>query len=171
MVQRKYLLESYNEHKHKPDNSILRVKVILRQTSGDVLFKALVSLNYLTRIQFIHGVSPFTVPAHLSGRLVNQSKMRVFRQTCSLHDVSATPMSVYPLPVTSVESVLVSWCSLTATDNAKTMFCAGSGSGNLHAGSSLQDVHCHVAQPPTPEAKSSSACSLHSHSSDSGIGC
>lgn len=42
IVQRKYLLESYNEHKHKPDNSILRVKVILRQTSGDVLFKALV---------------------------------------------------------------------------------------------------------------------------------
>ena len=39
-VQRKYLLESYNEHKHKPDNSILRVKVTLRQTSGDVLFKA-----------------------------------------------------------------------------------------------------------------------------------
>lgn len=44
MVQRKYLLESYNEHKHKPDNSILRVKVVLRQTSGDVLFKACVSL-------------------------------------------------------------------------------------------------------------------------------
>ena len=42
MVQRKYLLESYNENKHKPDNSILRVKVALRQTSGDVLFKAYV---------------------------------------------------------------------------------------------------------------------------------
>lgn len=114
-------------------------------------------------------MSPFTAPAHQSGRLVNLSRMRVFRQTCSPHDVSATPMSVYPLPVTSVESVLVSWCSLTATNNVMTMFCAGSGSGNLHAGSSLQDVHCHVAQPPTPEAKSSSACSLHSHSSDSGI--
>ena len=40
VVQRKYLLESYNEHKHKPDNSILRIKVMLKQTSGDVLFKA-----------------------------------------------------------------------------------------------------------------------------------
>lgn len=40
VVQRKYLLESYNEHKHKPDNSILRVKIMLKQTSGDVLFKA-----------------------------------------------------------------------------------------------------------------------------------
>ena len=46
VVQRKYLLESYNEHKHKPDNSILRVKVALRQTSGDVLFKACVSLHH-----------------------------------------------------------------------------------------------------------------------------
>ena len=38
VVQRKYLLESYNEHKHKPDNSVLRVKVMLRHTciSGDV---------------------------------------------------------------------------------------------------------------------------------------
>lgn len=168
-MQRKYLLESYNEHKHKPDNSILRVKVILRQTSGDVLFKALVSLNYLTNVHFIRVVSPFTAPAHQSGRLVNLSRMRVFKQTYSPHDVSATPMFVYPLPVTSVESALVSWCSLTATDNVMTMFCAGSGSGNLHAGSSLQDVHCHATQPPTSEAKSSSACSLHSHSSDSGI--
>lgn len=40
VVQRKYLLDSYNEHKHKPDNSILRVKIMLKQTSGDVLFKA-----------------------------------------------------------------------------------------------------------------------------------
>ena len=39
-TQRKYLLESYNENKHKPDNSILKVKIFLRQTSGDVLFKA-----------------------------------------------------------------------------------------------------------------------------------
>ena len=39
-TQRKYLLESYNENKHKPDNSILKVKIALRQTSGDVLFKA-----------------------------------------------------------------------------------------------------------------------------------
>ena len=39
-TQRKYLLESYNENKHKPDNSILKVKISLRQTSGDVLFKA-----------------------------------------------------------------------------------------------------------------------------------
>lgn len=38
--ERKYLLESYNERLHKPDNSILKVKVSLRQTSGDVLFKA-----------------------------------------------------------------------------------------------------------------------------------
>ena len=37
---RKYLLESYNERLHKPDNSILKVKISLRQTSGDVLFKA-----------------------------------------------------------------------------------------------------------------------------------
>ena len=39
-TQRKYLLESYNENKHKPDNYILKVKIFLRQTSGDVLFKA-----------------------------------------------------------------------------------------------------------------------------------
>ena len=39
-MQRKYLLESYNERLHKPDNSILKVKICLRQTSGDVLFKA-----------------------------------------------------------------------------------------------------------------------------------
>lgn len=39
-TQRKYLLESYNENKHKPDNSILKVRIALRQTSGDVLFKA-----------------------------------------------------------------------------------------------------------------------------------
>lgn len=39
-TQRKYLLESYNENKHKPDNSILKIKISLRQTSGDVLFKA-----------------------------------------------------------------------------------------------------------------------------------
>ena len=47
VVQRKYLLESYNEYKHKPDNSILRVKIALRQTSGDVLFKAYVYLYSL----------------------------------------------------------------------------------------------------------------------------
>ena len=39
-TQRKYLLESYNERLHKPDNSILKVKISLKQTSGDVLFKA-----------------------------------------------------------------------------------------------------------------------------------
>ncbi len=39
-VQRKYLLESYNEHKHKPDNSILTVTIGLRQTSGDSVFRA-----------------------------------------------------------------------------------------------------------------------------------
>lgn len=38
-TQRKYLLESYNENKHKPDNSILQVTISLRQTSGDSLFK------------------------------------------------------------------------------------------------------------------------------------
>ena len=38
--QRKYLLESYNENKHKPDNSLVKVKVYLRLTSGDILFKA-----------------------------------------------------------------------------------------------------------------------------------
>ena len=38
-TQRKYLLESYNENKHKPDNSILKVTVCLRLTSGDSLFK------------------------------------------------------------------------------------------------------------------------------------
>ena len=38
--ERKYLLESYNERVHKPDNSILKVKISLRQTSGDVVFKA-----------------------------------------------------------------------------------------------------------------------------------
>ena len=38
-TQRKYLLESYNESKHKPDNSILQVTIALRQTSGDSLFK------------------------------------------------------------------------------------------------------------------------------------
>ena len=52
VVQRKYLLESYNEHKHKPDNSILRVKVALRQTSGDVLFKACVS-PHSTPVTFV----------------------------------------------------------------------------------------------------------------------
>jgi len=40
VVQRKYLLESYNEHKHKPDNSILTVTISLRQTSGDSVFIA-----------------------------------------------------------------------------------------------------------------------------------
>ena len=39
-TQRKYLLESYNERVHKPDNSILKVKISLKQTSGDVVFKA-----------------------------------------------------------------------------------------------------------------------------------
>ena len=39
-TQRKYLLESYNERLHKPDNSILKVKISLKQTSGDVVFKA-----------------------------------------------------------------------------------------------------------------------------------
>ena len=39
-TRRKYLLESYNEHKHRPDNSILKVMISLKQVSGDVLFKA-----------------------------------------------------------------------------------------------------------------------------------
>ena len=38
-TQKKYLLESYNENKHKPDNSILQVTITLKQTSGDSLFK------------------------------------------------------------------------------------------------------------------------------------
>lgn len=46
----------------------------------------------------------------------------------------------------------------------------GSGSGNLCVGASLQDMRYHAPQPPTSETKSSSACSLHGHSSDSG-GC
>ena len=46
--------------------------------------------------------------------------------------------------------------------------CAGSGSGNLHMVSSLQDMRYHLPHPPTPEAKSSSAGSLHGHTSDSG---
>lgn len=96
---------------------------------------------------------------------MSQSKMRVFRPTCSPHDASVTPMSVYLLPVISVESVLVSCNPQTAVELYKS-FHPGSGSGNLHTGSSLQDVHSHVAHP---EAKSSSACSLHDHSSDSGI--
>ena len=53
VVQRKYLLESYNEHKHKPDNSILRVKVMLRQISGDVLFKAYVSPFLLMKCKYV----------------------------------------------------------------------------------------------------------------------
>lgn len=50
-------------------------------------------------------------------------------------------------------------------------FTVGSGSGNIHVGSSLQDMRSHVPHPPTPETKSSSACSLHGKaqgSSDSG---
>ena len=40
LTQRKYLLQSYGEHKQRADNSILKVSVCMKQTSGDVVFKA-----------------------------------------------------------------------------------------------------------------------------------
>ena len=40
LTQRKYLLQSYSEHKQRTDNSILKVSVCMKQTSGDVVFKA-----------------------------------------------------------------------------------------------------------------------------------
>lgn len=129
VVQRKYLLESYNEHKHKPDNSILRVKVMLRQTSGDVLFKApRPPVWELSEPEQDEGIQ-----ADLqSSRRVSHSNVRASTAS-TLSGVST-----------------------------------GSGSGNLCVGASLQDMRYHAPQPPTSETKSSSACSLHGHSSDSG---
>lgn len=163
-MQRKYLLESYNENKHKPDNSILRVKLALRQTSGDVLFKAYVRIceNWLYDVSII-----FIGHAHQCGKLVSLNKMRVSKLTCSHHDVLLTTL-VCLQPVPSVDSVsFIMVCPSPWITDLTTG--GGSGSGNVHAGSSLQDMRGHVL--PTSEAKSSSACSLHAGvhaSSDSG---
>jgi hypothetical protein len=64
----------------------------------------------------------------------------------------------------------VSHNARVSTASTLSGFSGGSGGGNVHAGSSLQDMRSHVLATP-PETKSSSACNLHARpraSSDSG---